>query len=313
MLVGITGGTGFVGRRLVERHLEAGDRVRVLSRRSGPAVGFPDSVELVQGDLTVATDALARFSDGLDVLYHCAGEVRDRRQMQKLHVDGTRLLLDAAARRIGTWVQLSSVGVYGAHREGTVTELTSYNPSGLYEVTKAESDALVIGAFPHRLQAPIILRPSIVFGRGMPNGSIRQMARMIERGLFFFIGPAGASANYVEITNVIDALVLCGSHSHSEYRVYNLSDWCTVEQFVAVIAECVEVKVPALRLPEAPVRFVARALGSCPHFPLKESRVDALVNRSTYSTERIERELGYRRSVSIGEGLCRLLEGTTGQ
>ena len=54
MEVAITGGTGFIGRALVLRHLAAGDTVRVLSRRSSNQDGFPDVVKLYSGDLVSA-------------------------------------------------------------------------------------------------------------------------------------------------------------------------------------------------------------------------------------------------------------------
>jgi nucleoside-diphosphate-sugar epimerase len=85
-----------------------------------------------------------------------------------------------------------------------------------------------------RLTSVAILRPSNVFGPGMLNQSILQMIQTIERGIFFFIGRRGASANYVHVSNVVDALILCG-RSAADGRTYNISDWCTMEDFVGAI------------------------------------------------------------------------------
>ena len=124
MLVGITGGTGFIGRALVRRHLAAGDTVRLLSRRLGDNVALPDTVQAFHGDLTGAVGSLVPFVDGVDVLYHCAGEIRDLTRMYSVHVTGTKNLCFAAGHRIGHWVQLSSVGAYGPQYSGIVTEET---------------------------------------------------------------------------------------------------------------------------------------------------------------------------------------------
>jgi nucleoside-diphosphate-sugar epimerase len=188
-----------------------------------------------------------------------------------------------------------------------VTEDATADPRGLYEVTKCESDRLVQQAAADGRIEMSILRPAIVFGATMPNRSIAQMIRMIERGWFFFIGGRGASANYVEVSNVVDALVLCGTRREAAGRIYNLSDWCTMEEFVGAICSAAGTSLPRRRLPEAPIRLLARVLGQVPHLPLTESRVDALVNRSRYAIDRIERELGYRHRVSIAEGLRRLV------
>jgi nucleoside-diphosphate-sugar epimerase len=130
---------------------------------------------------------------------------------------------------------------------------------------------------------------------------------MIDQGFFFFIGAPGASANYVHRENVVDALVLCGSAPAAHGRVYNVSDWCTLERFVGAIAAALGRRPPALRLPERPVRAAVRAIGRLAPLPLTESRVDALVNRCRYPIVRLQQELGYRVEVPIAEGIHRLL------
>jgi nucleoside-diphosphate-sugar epimerase len=307
MIVGITGASGFIGSALLERHVSLGDSVRYLTRSASAGAGAASGAVAFQGDLANPDDGLLRFADGVDVLYHCAAEVRDVPRMRAVNVGGTQALLRAAGGRIGRWVQLSSAGVYGPRRDGVVLEDTPLAPVGTYEETKAEADALVLDGGRRRLAPAVILRPSIVFGEGMPNQSIRQMARMIGRGLFFFIGAPGASANYVHRSSVVDALVLCGSNRMAEGRIYNVSDWCTIEDFAGAIAAVLGRPRPSLRLPERPVRAAVRTLGRLARLPLTESRVDALVNRCRYPIGRIQGELGYDVTVSIADGIERML------
>jgi len=308
MIVAITGGTGFIGQRLVQRHVARGDEVRILSRRSPVNAGLADSVHWFKGDLG-SSDNLHAFVDGVDVLYHCAGEIRNPLLMEALHVAGTARLIEAATGCIGRWVQLSSTGAYGGHiRDGVVDEQTPLNPIGAYEVTKVKSDELVTnaslnGAFQHT-----VLRPSIVYGASMPNQSLYGLISMINRGWFFFIGKPGTSANYIHVDNVIDALLLCGSLPQANGQVYNLSDYCTMENFVTNIAEFLNRSVPEARVPEWPVRMMARLLGVVPHMPLTQARIDALTNHVRYSTTKIESELGYRHSLSMKKGLRDLVE-----
>ena len=306
MRIGITGASGFIGSALVRRHLAAGDDVRCLTRRAGAK--WHPGIAVAEGDLTRPDDRLGRFADGLDVLYHCAGELKDASRMRPVNVGGTRALLNAAAGRIGRWIQLSSAGVYGRPRTGVITEETPLSPDGAYEQTKADADALVIESrLDQRIASCVVLRPSIVFGPGMPNQSIAQMARMIERRLFFFIGDRGGSANYIHVLNVIDALVLCATRAEADGRVYNLSDWCTIEEFVGAIADGLGCPHPQLRLPESMVRWGVWAAGRFPNAPLTPSRVDALVNRSRYATTRIQQELGFWSGISIQAGLERMV------
>lgn len=302
MIVAITGGTGFIGRRLVARHLAHGDEVRVLTRRTAVELG----AKLCPGDLS-NPDALRSFAEAADILYHCAGEIRDEARMQVVHVSGTQHLIEAASGRIGRWVQLSSVGAYGRQREGVVTERTESCPFGTYEVTKVLSDELVSaaatgGAFEHA-----VLRPSNVYGAEMSNQSLFGLISMIQRGRFFFIGKPGASANYIHVDNVVEALMLCGTKPEANGQLFNLSDHRTLETFVVVIAELLGRSAPRLRLPEWSVRMPAKLLGGIPGFPLTGSRVDALTGRAIYSTARIEQELGYRHVVTMESGLEQLI------
>jgi nucleoside-diphosphate-sugar epimerase len=307
MIVAITGGTGFIGKKLALCHLARGDEVRVLSRRASAQSGLPAAVRHWQSDLVSSAD-IRPFVDGADVVYHCAGEVRNTALMQRVHVEGTLRLTNAAAGRIGRWVQLSSVGAYGKQRAGVVTEDSLLNPCGTYEVTKVKADSLVANAAVNSAFVCVILRPSNVYGLEMSNRSLFNLISMIERGLFFFIGKAGASANYIHVDNVVEALLLCGKSPHASGRVYNLSDHRSMEQFVGVIAKGLGVDMPRMRLPEAPVRLIAKLAGVVPGIPLTGARIDALTGRTVYPSTRIERELGYRHEVSMEHGLFELVD-----
>lgn len=296
MIAAVTGGTGFIGRRLVERLSAKFSEVRVLSRSATSLAG----ARMVRGD---AMAPPAGFLEGADVVFHCAGDVRNEAAMRELHVEGTRRLLVAARGRVARWVQLSSVGAYGqALREGTVDETAPLAPVGTYESTKAEADALVAA---ERELSTVILRPSIVFGPGMPNRSLYQLVTAVDRGWFCYIG-RDAVATYVYVDDVAQALVSCGTEPRAA-GVYNLSDDRPLEEFVGRIAAELGRPSPSCRVPESLARMAAHMLGRAPGFPLSVSRVDALTRRVRYSCERIQRELGYRFGVSIEEGLRRFV------
>jgi nucleoside-diphosphate-sugar epimerase len=308
MIVSVTGATGFIGSLLVHQLLARGDKVRALTRSRPRASHLPSAVDVFVGDLSSGAGLPAGFLEGSAVLYHLAGEIKRPAAMRSVHVEGTRALISAAERRVGHWVQLSSVGVYGPVREGTVDESRPVAPRGEYEATKAESDHLVQEAAGRGAFSCTVLRPSIVFGPGMPNRSLYHLTSMVARGLFFHIGAPGASANYIYVDNAVDALISCGTQSPAKGRVYNLSDFRTMEQFVSAISACVGRPAPTRFMPEAPVRTLARILGRLPGFPLPESRIDALTSRARYSTERIEKDLGYSHRVPMEEGLWRLVQ-----
>lgn len=295
-IIAITGGNGFIGRHLVRRHVEFGDHVRVLTRR----VNVPAGARRFPGELTNIPPA---FTDGADVLYHCAGEIRDRQAMRRVHVDGTRALLAAATGQVGRWVQLSSVGVYGPRRSDIVLETDELRPAGPYEETKAESDSLVQeSGIPYS-----VVRPSIVFGADMPNESLRQLVRMIDRRLFFYIGEPGASANYIHVERVVDVLRLCATHDNAIGEVFNLSDFLPLEEFVGTIATTLGRRQPTLRIPEKPVRLAARI----PALPLTAARIDALTTRAKYPSTKLVDRLEYHSRVSLSDSLVSFVKEIT--
>ncbi len=307
MVVAVTGGTGFVGKRLVLRHVKAGDAVRVLTRRHHGNTGLPGEVSLFRGDLTGPSSDLIPFLDGADVLYHCAAEQNDPGRMYEVHVNGVRRLIEASHRRIGRWVHLSSVGVYGRPKRGTIAEDAPLKPLGQYEITKEESERLLVEASSTHQLPCVILRPCKVFGPEMPPQDLYQFINVIAKGLFFFIGKTGAIANYIHVDNVVEALVLCGTLPQAVGRTYNVSDWRTLDEFLAIIAGELGKPKPTLRLPEWIARAFALVLAPVPGFPLTNSRITGLVNRTVYDSARIERELGYTYVVSIEEGLRQMV------
>lgn len=310
MIVSITGARGFIGRRLAAAHAERGDEVRVLTRTVDCTL--PNGYTAFVGDLAVPDTVPAAFLDGAEVFYHCAGELRNESAMAAVNVGGTRRLLGLAPGRIHRWVQLSSVGVYGPRRAGAVYEDAPLNPANTYERTKAEADRLVEEAAAEGGFEWTMLRPSIVYGPGMPNASLRQLAAMVRRGLFFFIGGPGARANYVHVDDVVAALVLCGTHPRAPGRVFNLSDCSAFEDFIAAIAAACGVSMPKRRLPERLVRMLAAAFGWLPGNPLTVARIDAMTGRATYPADRIAAELGFACQVPLAAGIAQTLGIKTG-
>lgn len=293
MKIAITGGTGFIGKLLVEKHLSLGDQVVVLSRKKKENIDFYDKVKLHYGDLS-DVNSLQNFLFDVDVLYHCAAEIRDEDKMKLINIEGTKNLIKAASGKIKHWVQLSSVGVYGPIYSGNITEKQDYNPINEYERTKLESDLLVLEASKNNSFTYAFVRPSNVFGSEMRNTSLFQLIKTVDKGFYFFVGSKGASANYVPVENVVEAIYLAGTNVNAKNQIYNISEWTTIEVFIGFISKELGKQMPKIRIPSEIIKFIAQATSFIPKNPLTVARVKALSNRTVYVNDKIETELGYK-------------------
>jgi NADH dehydrogenase len=154
MKVFVTGGTGYVGAAVVRRLLADGHEVRCLVRQAGKlgmlTAGAPKATE-VRGDL-LDPASYRKALEGVDAVVHLVGIIREKRgkgiTFSRIHVDGTRLLIDAARQAdVHRFVYMSALGA----RRGAV--------SG-YHRSKGEAEEIVRSSG----MAATIFRPSVIFG-----------------------------------------------------------------------------------------------------------------------------------------------------
>ena len=312
MRIAITGGTGFIGRRLVAAHFGRGDEVAVLTRKT--LASSKKGLSYIKGDLLDKQLDFSALVEKVDILYNCAGEISDEKLMFPLHVESTDRLLQATlleAERSGKaihWVQLSSVGVYGPNQGGAsaeriVTEDTTTRPIGSYEITKTQSDELVMRANAHPLFSYSILRPSNVFGADMPNNSLRQLGKVVGKGLFFYIGKTNATATYVHVDDVVEAMILCGKDPRARAQVFNISNDCLLAEMIGAMAKALGKPVPSFRVPELPVRALVYFMGKVFTLPLSPSRIDAFVSRTQYPHTKLKQVLNFSPKFSVASSI----------
>jgi nucleoside-diphosphate-sugar epimerase len=299
MKIGVTGGNSFIGRLLENKDIELGDEVIVLSRNKERDI---EGATLSVGDLSVE-DSLTEFVKDLDVLYHCAAEIIDELKMEATNVMGTNNLIKSASGQIRHWVQLSSVGVYGPIGSGIITENQKYNPINRYEKSKLKSDLLVLEATENRLFTSTIIRSSNVFGAKMNNNSLFELIKTIDKGFYFFIGKIGASANYFTVENVVESLYLVATNIKAINKIYNVSDWSTIDDFVNNITNHLQKSVLKYRIPIKLMIMLAKITSFIPNNPLTVSRLMDLSNISKYSIKKIEVELSYSPKNTNNNGL----------
>lgn len=171
----VTGGTGFLGRHLLELLRRKKEKhVRVLTT-SAPTWLEETGYEIIEGSIT-SPEIIKVAVEGVTQIYHLAGKVtrskEDQREMHAIHIDGTRLLCESAktagVRRI---VMASSSGTIGVTEDGfeipdetwpppveIITKFPYYSSKWYQEKTalKACGDDLEL----------VIMNPSLLLGPG---------------------------------------------------------------------------------------------------------------------------------------------------
>lgn len=159
----ITGGTGFVGRHLIDAALAQGHMVRALTRSPRPP---RDGVQWIYGSLEKPL-ALAQLVAGADAVIHVAGTINapDRAGFALGNVDGTLAMIDATRQAgIRRFVHVSSL----AAREPKLSD---------YGWSKARSEIIVAAS---ALDWTIV-RPPAVFGPG--DREMLELFRAARRGI----------------------------------------------------------------------------------------------------------------------------------
>lgn len=316
-IICVTGGNGFIGKKLIEKLSKIGCCVRAITRKKNAI--FPSNVDVFIGDLTDTNLSLKNFIKDCDILYHCAGEINYEQQMSLLHINGTRKLIQAVEDEFKSsqkkihWIQLSSCGAYGPPNnrdvqiKRTITETSETNPKNEYEITKTKSDEMVIESSDNNFQYTI-LRPSNVIGPSMTNQSVHKLIKLVNSGYFFFIGKKDALSTYVHVDDVVQALMIISCNPNSKNEIFNISYDCSWEDLLKKISYLLNVKMFPIRIPfqliQIPAKLIKLTFGKF----IKVPRLDPFVYRTQYSTKKIESFLNFKFSKPMPDSIKDLIK-----
>ncbi|MBL9201727.1 MAG: NAD-dependent epimerase/dehydratase family protein, partial [Opitutaceae bacterium] len=204
----VTGGTGFLGRRLVERLLAEGRAVTVLGRTPAPDLE-KRGVRFIRASLDDAPAVMAACA-GIGTLFHTAAKVGVWGRYDdffRTNVLGTRALLEGARRHgVRTFVHTSTPSVvYNGQSLANADEslpLTTACPSP-YPLTKAIAEREVLAANSTALRT-VALRPHLIWGVGDPHLVPRVLARA-RAGRLRIVGDGRNVVDMVHVDNAVDA------------------------------------------------------------------------------------------------------------
>jgi nucleoside-diphosphate-sugar epimerase len=318
----VTGGTGFIGGRLVQKLRERGDDVVALVRSAGRADQLArQGCEIVEGDLS-STDAIRRGMQGCDAVFHVAAVYKvgiptsEHDAMYESNVRGTERVLDAAieanAKRI---VYVSTVGVFG-NTHGKVVDET-YHRNGddflsWYEETKYRSHEVALDRIAKG--APIVIvQPGGVYGPGDHSelGNIIDQTRTGKLKMLMF---PQTGFNLVHVDDVAEGIVLAHDKGQTGESYVLGGEISTMGDLIRKVAALSDRKAPQREMPAALMKMaipIGPVVGKVLGFPPNLGELIRSSDGVTYwaTDEKARRELGYAPR-DMDTGLRQTLEGS---
>ncbi|WP_438302070.1 UDP-glucose 4-epimerase family protein [Pseudomonas sp. NMS19W] len=229
----VTGGSGFVGRALIER-LSKMPECAVIAPVRGAVMSFPPGVcSIPCTGLEPPQDWSAALKD-VDCVIHAAARVHVMNEsaadplavFRLVNVDGTlNLARQAAAAGVKRFIFISSIKVNGEVTAPGYPFTADDKPAPLdpYGVSKFEAEQALRALAAATGMELVIIRPVLVYGPGV-KANFLSMMRWLYRGVPLPFGALDNRRSLVAIDNLVDLIVTCTEHPGAANQVFLASD-----------------------------------------------------------------------------------------
>jgi dihydroflavonol-4-reductase len=253
----VTGGTGFIGRRLIDDLLGAGYEVTALVRTFDRARALPEAVRTIAGDVNKPA-SLRLGLRGADVVFHLAAwrnygvRLKDQPRLARTNVEGTRQVLELAGELgVPRIVYTSCISVYGHSPDRLLDETCS--PKSLptdseYERSKYRAHEEVVLPLQRQGLPIVIVCPSLVFGPGDRASTQALLRRYLQRRLPVMLSPNSAR-NWVYVDDVAAGHRLAAEHGRPGETYFLAGAPLSFKQFFAAAERATGLPAPRLWLP----------------------------------------------------------------
>ncbi len=317
----VTGGSGFIGGRLVERLVAEGRSVRALARSEASAERVATlGAEPVHGDIGDRA-SLATAAAGTETAFHLAahlGEWGPLADFERGNVEGTQNVLAACAEAgVRRFVHCGTEAALMAGEPLVqVDETAPLRPDSRapYPATKARAEQAVRGANRDGFET-VAVRPRFVWGKG-DTTLLPGMIETVEAGKWAWVGGGRNVTDTAHVDNVVEGLLLAAAKGRpGESYFVTDGERVTFREFVTAMLETQGVEPPDRNLPAwtaAPMARICEAAWKL--LPLKGDppmttfRSWLLTQECTIEIDKARDELGYTPIVTHEQGLAALAE-----
>lgn len=266
----ITGGTGFLGRHLIDQLIADGQSdLRVLSRHPQPELEDL-GIDVFQGSLLSRPD-LEEAAEGVDRVYHLAGRVeRDRDKahlMYELHVDGTRLLLDVldeSSTDIDQVVVASTSGTVGVgDKPDFMADDNSPHAESLvrnwpYYLSKIYGERVCFDYVENQGLPVVLMRPTLLLGPGDEReSSIGDVVMFMKRQI---PGIVDGGISFVDVRDTAQAFIRAMERGTPGETYLLGAKNLTMREFLERLQALSGIPAPKTKIPDLVTRLGSRLL-----------------------------------------------------
>ncbi len=315
----MTGGTGFIGGKLLRRLLDSGHDVKALVRKTSDVGKLPEGVELRYGDLADESsleDAVKR----VDVVLHLAALFdfypRDVDLMYRVNVDGTRALMNACVgTEVDRFIYCSSTEAIGPVESPPGDEKTPLRPRFQYGHSKVLAENVVRQISSDTGLAHMIIRPTGVFGEGDFYTAYELIKALNDGAVPVLPGNGEKHIMYTYVEDVVEGFVKAVTAEEGLNDTFTLCPDSPMKykDLVSFLCDTLGVRPPRLWIPTTLAKIGIGLMS-----PIKNRKkttflwhiktVESMDEERWYSNAHAKAVLGWSPKFSMEEGLKRTIE-----
>lgn len=320
----VTGGTGFIGRNLVQRLSKGDDKVRILTHReinlSEDAYKYNNNVEIVFGDIN-NPEVVRNAVRGIRTIFHLAAATTQKNPYYHLDttISGTQNILNIAIESgVKNFIYLSTIALLSARKYSrkVINEDFPYeeNPRrrDYYTYAKLEAEKIARTAMQKNKGTVItILRPGLVYGEG--KNPLSSLAIKTGKRLCIVLGSGKKILPLVYVENLIDAILL--AENKKKGSLYNVIDdeIINVKAFMKLYKSMAKTGIITIYIYEVALLIISYVIDKIFSLLLKKHtdyhyKATCMTRSAIHSNEKIKLELGWEQKTTFQDALGKVID-----
>jgi nucleoside-diphosphate-sugar epimerase len=312
MKILITGGSGFIGTRLIDELIKDNHEIIIYDKNKSEKYSELSIIADVRD-----REALIKASKGVDIIYNLAAEHADNVTPLSLYhdvnVNGAKNIVEAAnINNIKRILFTSSVAIYGLNKN-TPNESTKAEPFNEYGHTKYKAEKIFLAWQKENNDNNLqIIRPAVVFGE-KNRGNVYNLINQIVNGKFAMIGNGKNKKSMGYVGNIASFLASLIS-AEKKLDIFNFAgkNDLTTNQIVDIVKDEMQISKKFLTIPYSLglaggmfFDIISKITGR--KFPISAVRVQKFTADTTVSTKYLF-ESGFHEPYSLEDGLRNMIK-----